>query len=200
LIPSSLFSDPLLSASAMLYLVDGIQSFTFLDAVVRFLLPLSTMDDYRSNILDPPAMDPKPPDRSSLPTPPVPSRDPPLPLTLLGPTHSPSSPHQTTPSNEPSPPSELDLVRSLEALQVSSPAAQSSRCLAEETLSTWFNILVKVADPLGTAHQVSEHSARMELDRPSRWDRGSSPRGGNLRGWMMLLSQIQEEDIRVHPT
>lgn len=133
----------------MLYLVDGIQSFTFLDAVVRFLLPLSTMDDYRSNILDPPAMDPKPPDHSSLPTPPVPSRDPPLPLTLLGPTRSPSSPHQTTSSNRPSPPSELDLVRSLEALQVSSYAAQRSRRLAEESLSTRFNILVKVADPLG---------------------------------------------------
>jgi hypothetical protein len=44
----------------------------------------------------------------------------------------------------------------------------------------------------------------MELDRPSHWT-GGVPLAVEiseavLGGWMLLLSQIQEEDVRVHPT
>jgi hypothetical protein len=46
----------------MLYLVDEFQSLTFLDSIIRFLLPLSTMVNDRSNIPATPAMDPEPPD------------------------------------------------------------------------------------------------------------------------------------------
>lgn len=139
-IPTPIAADPPLSASDMLYLVDEVPSFTFLDAVVCFLLPLSTMDGDRSNIPDPLAMDPKPPDRSSSPSPPRPTRDPPL----------------------------LPTPHSLEALQVSSRAAQSSSRHAEETVATQFNILMKVADPLRTARKILEHASWGELNIASK--------------------------------
>lgn len=107
-IPSPSTSDPPLSASVMLYLVDEVPSSNFLFSVNRFLLPLSTMDSDRPN-------------RSSPPTPSDPSRDPPLLPTPPGLSRTPP-PRPTNPSNQPSSPFEMDLVRSLEALQVSSHA------------------------------------------------------------------------------
>lgn len=53
----------------MLYLVDENPRFNFLYSVATFLFPLPTRNSDRSNILDPPPIDPKPPDHPNLPTP-----------------------------------------------------------------------------------------------------------------------------------
>jgi hypothetical protein len=57
----------------------------------------------------------------------------------------------------------MDLVRSLDALQHSSLAAQSSAHQDEEQVATQYNLLLKVADPRGTARAIPIHAVRLEL-------------------------------------
>jgi hypothetical protein len=116
-IPSPSTSDPPLSGSVMLYLVDEVPSSNFLFLVDCFLLPLSTMDSILSRLFPAPSFDHGQRLSQALipPTPSDPSRDPPLLPTPPGLSRTPP-PHPTNPSNQPSSPFEMDLVRSLEAL------------------------------------------------------------------------------------
>ncbi|CAD6337677.1 unnamed protein product [Miscanthus lutarioriparius] len=95
-------------------------------------------------------MDPKPPDRSTSPTLPAPPRNPPPPRLTNASNQSPLHPH-------------MDLVRSPEALQLSSRAAQSSAHQDEEQVTTQYNLLLKVPDPQGTARAIPIHVVRLEL-------------------------------------
>ncbi|XP_066372029.1 uncharacterized protein [Miscanthus floridulus] len=97
-------------------------------------------------------MDPKPPDRSTSPTLPAPPRNPPPPRLTNASNQSPLHPH-------------MDLVRSPEALQLSSRAAQSSSHQDEEQVTTQYNLLLKVPDPQGTARAIPIHVVRLELQQ-----------------------------------
>ncbi|CAD6219115.1 unnamed protein product [Miscanthus lutarioriparius] len=106
-------------------------------------------------------MDPDPPDCSTTPTPPPPPHstmpDPPVPP------RNPSPPRHTKDSKQTPIQPHMELVRSLEALQLSSCAARSSTHQDEEQVATPYNLLLKVANPQGTAREIPIHAARLEL-------------------------------------
>jgi hypothetical protein len=149
----------------MFYLFDEEPCSNFLVSIVCFLLPLSTMDSDCFVTPVPSSMDPQPLNRPSPHTHPVLPHAPPLLPTPPDPPRS-MPPSTSKPSIQPSTSFGLDLVKPLEALQVSSHAAPSSSRQAEESLATQFNLILMVADPLGTARAISEHTAREELTIP----------------------------------
>jgi hypothetical protein len=120
------------------------------------------MDSDSTIVPVPHAMEPKPPDHTSLSTPPDPPCAPPNMPTPLVPPH-PLPPRLTTLSTHPFTLSKMDLVKSLMALQVSSRATARSSQQAEEFGTTQYNLLLNMADPLGSAREITIHQARNDL-------------------------------------
>jgi hypothetical protein len=75
------------------------------------------------------------------------------------PTHP--QPPQTNTSSLSTIPPDADLLRSFEAMQLSTRVAQSSTHHLEEMVATQFNLLMKVVDPQGTAREITVHSIRL---------------------------------------
>jgi hypothetical protein len=113
----------------MPYLIDEAPTSNFLYFVLCSLFHFAPMDSDLPIILDPPLMDPKPPDHH---IPPMTSTPPP--------THP--QPPQTNASSLSTISPDAD-----EAMQLSSRVAQSSTRHLEEMVATQFILLMKVADP-----------------------------------------------------
>jgi hypothetical protein len=136
----------------MLYLIDEAPTSNFLYSILCSLFHFAPMDSDLPIIPDLPPMDPKPPDRH---IPPMTSGPPP--------THP--QPPQTNTSSLSTIPPDADLLRSFEAMQLSSRVAQSSTHHLEEMVATQFNLLMKVVDPQGTTREITVHSIRLELQK-----------------------------------
>lgn len=148
----------------MLYLADEGQSFGFLYSVVYFLLPLSPKERDSSTSPVMPPMDPDPPDHSTTPTPPPPPHST-MPTPLVPP-RNPSPPRQTKDLNQTPIQPHMELVSSLEALQLSSRAAPSSTHQDEEQVATPYNLLLKVADTQGTQGKSQSTQSGLNSKQP----------------------------------
>jgi hypothetical protein len=138
--------------NANIYLINEAPSPNFLYSVICSVFHFSSIDNDLYILPDPPPMDLEPLDHH------------PTPVMSLPPPNLPHPP-QTNTSDPSLNPSEEDLLRYFEAMQLSSRAAQSSTWQFEETMATQFNVLMKVAEPQGTAREVTTHSIHLELQK-----------------------------------
>ena len=129
------------------------------------------MTDDDPNALVPPTMEHVPPDLPRPPAPPDPlgssALNPPV-ITTTRTSAVPHPPHHSVdvPTSRDPQPDNHDLIRSLEALQVTVACATPSSSRATPSSSPEpapFNLLLMVADPVGNAAPITEYVARSNL-------------------------------------